>query len=341
MNRQQKLWLSVAVILLTLVGCDQRFPPPIKTLTVSSAGVIDADIGQQGRFATVIGYDEPTGFWDLVQSARLYNWHHEGETPLIVRISPDGSVVALVGASRTSVWRTKDGQNIGFYTIPQNSADPSRLAKVRDIAVSNHGRHLAFALDDGRVLFINTRSGRRLEFFGHLIEARKQAIPDGWAGVNSVDISGNGRYVLSGGDDHQAIFWDTKTGQIIQKHQHTNRVHFVRLDARHKRAFSASIKADAAIWRLTDGKLVSRLKLKPREYVISAAAFDTSGEFIATGAPGRELRLWHLPSGALVQEWRVKTRGRGGAVVLSVSFADNHTLWSIASSGYAQLWKTK
>ncbi len=337
--RSAQLSLILGLLMLMLFGCQQRFPPATQSIQMSSAGIVSADIFDRARLAVAIGYDEPTGFWDLAQGGRRYHWRHIGDTPLFARASSDASVVVLAGASRISLWQSNNGKNIGFYSVPRRTGDSTELAKVRDIAISNQGRHLAIALDDGRVVFVDTKSGRRLEFFGHLLNARKQGIPDGWAGVNSVDISGNGHYVLSGGDDNQALFWDTKTGQILQRYQHKNRVHLVRLDELHKRAFSASIRAESVVWDLASGQPVSRLKLKPREYVVSAVAFDASGQYIATGAPGRELKLWHIPEGKLVQQWRVQTRGRGGAVVLAVGFSDHGTLWSIASSGYAQQWK--
>lgn len=185
------------------------------------------------------------------------------------------------------------------------------------------------ALGDGRVIHLSLLTGRRLEFEMHT-EA-----------VNSIDISPNGRYVLSGANDFQAIFWDAQTGQPIDQWAHDSRVVLVAFSADGGYAFTAGNKADANIWSLADGNQVSTLKLKERQYVLSSARFSNDNSTLLTGAPSRELVLWDVQSGQSLQTIRVSSRTRNkptGAIVYAVGFTDDGKLLSESSAGWGEVW---
>ncbi|MCV6038950.1 hypothetical protein OFP00_38300, partial [Escherichia coli] len=42
--------------------------------------------------------------------------------------------------------------------------------------------------------------------------------------VNSVAISPNGRFALTGGNDYKAYLWDTESGQVLRTFEHEQRV---------------------------------------------------------------------------------------------------------------------
>ena len=310
----------------------------------ASSGSIAAAISDNGNFSIVSAYNQPTGWWDLDKNARLYSWNQAVDTDisadndpaLLVAISKNGSHALTASVTNFVIWNTATGQATGYYQAP---------AKIRSVALSNSARHVLLGLNDGRSVFISLNTGRRLEFFGHQLHALQQQPPVAgeWIVINSVALSPNGRYALTGGDDHYAILWDTNSGQVIYQWRHNSRVHFVRLTNNGQLAFTASSKAQANIWDLTSGKLLSSLKLGSREWIISAARFSADLKRIATGSPGRDLKLWKVADGSLIKAWKVKRRFNkkaSGAVVLDIAFSkDEQFLLTEASSGYAQKWR--
>ncbi|MCV5664739.1 hypothetical protein OFN50_37515, partial [Escherichia coli] len=65
---------------------------------------------------------------------------------------------------------------------------------------------------NGKAIYVNLVTGRRMEFLAH----REK--------VNSVAISPNGRFALTGGNDYKAYLWDTETGQVLRTFEHEQRI---------------------------------------------------------------------------------------------------------------------
>jgi WD40 repeat protein len=323
---------------LVLLGCKEQQRSPLDTWQRSAQGTVAAAVRDGGGFSLVAGFDEPAGWWDNSKGGRLFNWRLPKEPVLLVAISPDGSVAATASSHSFATWDTTTGKNLGYFTTPKSQLEPSGTATLRSLALSDRGRHVALALADGRAVVIDLKTGRRLEFLGHQLAARKEGIPDGWAGVNAIDISPNGRYVLSGGDDHQALFWDAKTGQLLHAMPMGARVNLVRMDTAHKRLFSASVKAEAFLWDAVSGKELARLALKPRDYVLSSVAFSADGKRLATGAPGRDVWVWSAADGRQLDHWKISAARKRGAVVLALAFSGSDRLITESSTGLAERW---
>ncbi len=115
------------------------------------------------------------------------------------------------------------------------------------------------------------------------------------------------------------------------------------LDPQGRFAFTADSR-QASIWDLTTGKELSRLQFDHRFEVYTAARFANDGKWLITGAPSRQLSLWQVSDGSLLQSWRVSPHPRvkpPSAVVYGVALRDNSHLVSASSSGLAEIWTIK
>lgn len=329
---------------LLLVACDIN-EKPLSIWQHSANGSSAAAISYDGNFALVSGYNEPTAWWDLNKNARLFNWRmsskekNDTDTVQVVSIGYDAKRAVTASLTNFAIWDTKSGQNLGFYKAPST---------IRSIAISRKARFVLLGVAEGKAIFMSLKTGRRLEFLGHILHARKTiqdpTLSPSWVGINSVDLSANGKYAISGGDDHAAILWDTQSGQQIYLWPHNNRVHYVKFSHDGKLAFTASRQAEAYIWDLSTGKMVSKLKLKSREWIISSARFSPNNKQLLTGSPGRDLKLWQTATGSLIKSFKVKKRfstKASGAVVLDVAFTKDGNALSEASSGYGEKWSLK
>ncbi len=315
--------LTAAAGLLILSGCEKS-DPAVATFPHAPDGLYTAALSDDARYAFVSSVNHGATLWDLEKNAQIYNWSHDAEGGILTAdFAPDNSHVITADKDTFVVWKVSDGQALGYWKAPES---------IRAVSVSKQGRYVLLGLENGLLLHINLQTGRRLEFPAH-----------GENPILAVDMSANGRYVLSGGVDYRAILWDSQTAQIMRVWEHTSRVNTVALSQDGKYAFTAGSRSNAFVWDVTTGAQVSKLALKEREYVISAAKIAPDNTTLLTGAPGRKLVLWSLEDGRKLKQWLVKRRFQfrpSGAIVYSVAYdEDGKHLWSESSAGFGEQWR--
>ncbi|NVJ59114.1 MAG: hypothetical protein HWE27_01925 [Gammaproteobacteria bacterium] len=312
------------VALLLLTACENG-PEPVETWQHATTGSYEASLSEDGNFAIVSTVNHQAGYWDLSSNKLLFQWRHSDnpDSGIIASdISPDGSRAITADKQTFVIWNTTSGKPYGFWQTPDD---------ISAVALSDKGRYVLLGLRSGKAIHIDMETGRRLEFTGHRIEP-----------IASVDMSANGEWAFTGASDGRAILWNTQTGQPRFIFEHESRVTLVKLEADGRLAFSSGTRGNAFIWNLESGTERVRLALKPREYVISAAAFSKDGTQIATGAPGRDIVLWSTQSGGKLNQWKAATRDQwkpSGAIVWAIAFhEDGRHLITEASSGFGQKW---
>ncbi|MBL4910831.1 MAG: hypothetical protein JKX78_12565 [Alteromonadaceae bacterium] len=293
-------------------------------------GAYAGDISADAHYSVYSSLHHGVSFWDIKNNALKFTWSQQQNNSdnlvLLTKIANDNSMVLTANRTDFSLWNTTTGKSMGFWRVSGSN--------IRDIAVSNKGRHILIGKANGKVKHITLATGRRLEFLGHKEK------------VNSVDMLPNGRVAISGGNDFIAYVWDTKTGQIIYRFNHPNRVIKVVLDPQGRFAFTADSHKKAKIWDLKTGKLISTLQFTQRQQIFSSARFSNDGKFLATGSPSRFINIWQVSTGKRLTKWQVTRKEANyptGAVVYSVVFGDNsqgkHTVYTVSSSGYTELWQ--
>lgn len=318
------LFFRLWVLSLILTGCSFAIDEPLKSSTHSKGGALAAVIANDASLSVVSGISQNVTVWDLTQNTAKYHWSHQGEGNNLVvslAIAYDNSYVVTSDREAFGLWNLTTGDPDGFWRIDESN--------IRDIAVSNQGRGILVGRSNGKVMFFEPKTGRRLEFLGHQEK------------INSVDLSPNGFYALTGGNDYVAYLWDTRSGQVIYKFTHPSRVTMVALDPEGRYAFTADSQKLARIWDIQTGKEVSRLHYFERQKIFSSARFSKDGKQLLTGSPTRRIDLWDVATGEKQQEWRVAPREGPqpqGAVVYAVGFLNEHSLISESSSGLAEVW---
>lgn len=327
MNQTVKsLALSLIILSCVLIsGCEES-PKPVATWQHAAVGMLDASLSDDGRYALVSSVNHQAGYWDLQANELLFQWRHNDNPEdgiIATDISPDGTR-AITADNRTFViWNTSNGQAYGYWEAP---------AQIAAVAISDKGRFVLLGLRNGKVIHISMETGRRLEFTAHRVEP-----------IASVDLSPNGLWAFSGASDGRAILWNTQTAQPRFIFEHDTRVTLVRLQRQGQLAFTAGTRGNAILWDLSNGTEITRLQLKPREYVTTAVAFSADGSKLVTGAPDRDIVLWSTRNGAKLAAWQAKTREVSrpvGAIVWAVAFdKDGQHIVTEASSGYGQKWR--
>ncbi|MGF1685359.1 hypothetical protein L4C36_01490 [Photobacterium japonica] len=314
------------VALLTLTGCffsgdeQQRW-------TLASEGTTSFSISRDGRFALYHSAQQGIVLWDLQQNKKLAEFGSQDpyhNTVLTSQISDNNRYAITATAKNFAVWDLAWGQSEGLWSISDG--------QILDATIGNNGQHVLLALSNGKALYVDLGSGRRLEFLAHQEK------------VNTVALSPNGRYALSGGNDHFAYLWDTRDGQILYRFAHDSRVRRVALQRDGTLAMTADGHKGAYIWDLSNGEKRSTLAIRARQQTLSSARFSDDGQHLATGTPARRVELWDTTSGDNLGRWEVAPQQDTrppAAVVYDVAITPEGLVTSGTSAGIAQQWTTE
>lgn len=314
-------------LLCGISGCTIPETTPTAQWRHAEEGAYAADISVDGKLVVTSGVSDGINVWRLGQDARLYTWSQQGEANnmvLAVHIAADNSHVVTADRQAFAVWSMASGEPVGFWRIDESG--------IRDVAVTDGGRGVLVARSSGKIMWFEPATQRRLEFLGHTEK------------VNSIDISPNGKYALSGGNDYLAYLWSTDTGQIIHTFTHSSRVTKVALDDKGRYAFTADSQDKSQIWDIQTGEPVSQLQYIARQKIFTDAVFSDDGKYLLTGSPARRVFLWEVASGEKVDAWEVAARESVSpptAVVYAVGFSGDGSVLSSSSSGLTEQWKMR
>lgn len=319
-------FLLLLISFLFISGCQPMTNKPIKRWQQAVDSAYAGDISRDGQYSVISSIYHGISLWNLKTNTLIYQWSQKqndvNNLVLLTKINDDNSYVVTANRTDFALWNIKTGKSEGFWRV--------RNSNIRDIAIADKGKYILIGKANGTVVHVTLATGRRLEFLGHHEK------------VNSVDMLPNGRVAISGGNDFVAYVWDTKSGQVIYRFNHPTRVSKVALDSKGRFAFTADSRKSAYIWDLKTGKLISSLKYTQRQEIFSSVRFSDDGKWLLTGAPTRKVSIWDVATGKRVASWSVtpkKANHPTGAVVYSVAFKDNNSVYTLSSSGYAELWQ--
>ena len=259
--------------------------------------------------------------WDLTSNTQRYQWFHgkNNEQAIDTAISTNLKYAASLSRDSVALWSIEDGESLGWWSLPSTG---------QSISVANTGA-LLIGLTDGSVMSLAPQSNRLIKFLGHTEK------------VNSVAISDDGMLALSGANDNQVILWHAQTGQPIHRWPLPSRVIKVSISNNGQLAFGSDSTNQGIIWQTQNGQPLSQLKINRRTMNFSTARFTNDNTGLLTGTPAREVIFWQVSTGKLLANWRVSLTEHAqtkGAVVYSVSEAQNNQVMSISSNGLLETW---
>jgi WD40 repeat protein len=320
------IYFPLLIVSMMLNGCFFT-QSPVHQWKVSDGGTTAFGLSRDGLFALSYSQKNQLELWDLSTNkllAKLGPLDQKASTVTKIRISDNDRYAVTAGQTNFAVWDLAWTQSTGLWSISDGL--------IRDIDISKDGKQVLMGLSNGKAIYVNLVNGRRMEFLAHRNK------------VNSVALSPNGYFALTGGNDHIAYLWDTRSGQILLKFEHKQRVVRVTLQRDGKYAFTSDGGKQARIWNLKTGQEVSYLRSFSRQLIFSCARFSDDGLRLVTGTPSGRVMVWDTQSGKKQAEFATQTskdERPPRAVVYDVSFDQHHHVISANSAGIAEVWKIK
>jgi WD40 repeat protein len=246
-----------------------------------------------------------------------------------VAFSPDGQFVAAGG----------NGPGIRVYRVSDGSLVTSiRSPETDGMAFSPYGPYFAAARRE-RLVVYNTTTWKPYNY--------RRPISHTNGGINSVDFTPDGKYVVTGAPDGLVKISQLSDGTLVRAIQAANRpgsVKSVRLSPDGTLFATANGKeAVVRVFRVADGALVATLP-QGTTYM-EAVAFSPDGRYLATaGEPStgtvslddRSFKLYRVSDFSLA--YQVVAHDVIGIEYLDFS-ADGKYLVSASEDGTAKLWK--
>lgn len=315
--------LLITIVISALNGCFFS-SQDAQRWTIEPKGTTSFALSRDARFALLYSKEHQLVLWDLTESQQLASLgpqDPQSSTVSRIRISDNGRFAVTATQINFAVWDLAWTQAQGLWSISDGL--------IRDIDIASNGDQVLLGLSNGKAIYVNLVTGRRLEFLAHNEK------------VNSVALSPNGRFALSGGNDYKAYLWDTQTGQILKTFEHEQRINRVALHRDGNYAFTSDGGNQAIVWDLTTGKALSSLSSFSRQLIFSTARFSDDGQYLVTGTPSSRVMVWSTQSGKRVDGFEaepLKDTRPPRAVVYDAAFDSQNRVISGTSAGIAQAW---
>ena len=196
-----------------------------------------------------------------------------------IKVSPDGSIIALAAKFKIRLFSVKNGEELGI----DNSS--GHHGWIRSICFSHDGTLLVSVGQDGKIVFWDIAKKKMLRI-----------INGGSVEFYSVDFSHDDKHIVTGDANGVIRQWEVSTGNPVGNPiiGHTNVVLSVHYNHDDNLILSSSGDQTASIWE-TDGKLV-------RQFVGASgymhdAVFGLSEDEIITASADRYIRIWCVSNG--------------------------------------------
>jgi WD40 repeat protein len=159
------------------------------------------------------------------------------------------------------------------------------------------------------------------------------------AHINAVAVSPDNRYIVTGGDDGIARFWDIDRGIMLRYLEHSQGIYTITIspDGRHMLCGSKKAPASDApgmVW-IWDFELGMELKaLEGHKGNVTALAMTADSRYILSGGQDGIVHLWDLETGTLLKTMT----GHKTAIVMIHVTADGQHVITGSTDGTVRAW---
>jgi WD40 repeat protein/tRNA A-37 threonylcarbamoyl transferase component Bud32 len=214
------------------------------------------------------------------------------------------------------------------------------LDKVADLNDKNEGARAALWLGHGLQLVSPEDADLARLLRTHLGDMKSQlgaltAMLPHQKTVRVAAFSGDGKRVLTGGDDGAACLWDSATGKLLTTLKHDHGVRCAAFIPKHKYLATGSHQA-VQFWD-ADGKAVGQRLDHP--HTVDKLAFSPDGKKLLSYCFDRAIRLWNIEDLNAVQLIGEMSNDTGQTAINALTFSPNSKLVAaVGAGGFVRLW---
>lgn len=317
---------------LLATGGDDRLVRLWNTATWQQVGEIKGHGGRVlslafspdgGRLATASD-DHTVKVWDVATGSDFYALRSHRAEVNTVAFSPDGKMLASAGDDFTAkLWDVATQQEL--VTLKGHTD------WIRSVTFSPDGKILATGSRDLTAKLWDTATGREIATLLGTVAEGGTSIGAGH--VLSVAFSPNGRFLVTGQEDHTIRIWDVISRKEIGRlTNHKRRITSVAFSPDGKLLASGGEDLTVRLWDFATRREINKLTGHTGE--IWSVAFSPDGETLATTGDDRNVKLWDTAT------WRERANLKAHAdSVRSLAFSpDGRRLATASKDHTVKLW---
>ncbi len=252
------------------------------------------------RIATA-SWDGTFRVWNAATGRELRRFGQAGGSA--AAFSPDGKLVASGGMDKSlHVWDFESGKEVLSAGGMENSIMSLRFSP------------------DSATLY--SLSSPILRAWDLAARAERYRIAGPKEGVYALALSGDGKFLAGGCEDHSIRLWEAATGKEVQKLLgHTDFIYGLDFSPDDKTLASTGADKDRTIrlWDLATGKEIRRIAATPGW--VRPIAFAPDGNLLACGSQDSTIFFYDPNTGREVRRCRLP--GRGDTWVMSLAFSSD------------------
>ena len=151
--------------------------------------------------------------------------------------------------------------------------------------------------------------------------------------VNSIVVSSDAQFLVSGGWDHSLKIWSVQTGQIYRTLRgHSNSITALAVTPDSQFIVSGSADSTVKIWSAQTGELLHTLQ--GHSYSVSALTISPDSQLIASGSGDNTIKIWSIESGELLHTLTDHTHS-----IQAISIQDDaQFLYSASADNTIKVW---
>ncbi|WP_026104039.1 WD40 repeat domain-containing protein [Anabaena sp. PCC 7108] len=251
----------------------------------SISGVVDEvnslDFSTDGQTLVSVGADSTIKIWhtgalDLID---ILHTHHGNVR--CVAFTPDGKMLATGGDDRKILfWSLRDRQVENTLCLDDTAAHSMVLSQDGKILVTGSYRKIkVWRLTSS----LNKKNQQEIKQI-HTLMGHSHI-------VNSLAISANAKYLVSGSQDKTIRVWNLVTGELIHTlKSHREGVFAVSLSPNEQIIASGSADKTIKLWHLETGELLGTFS--GHANTVTALVFTASGEMLVSGSLDKTIKIW-------------------------------------------------
>ncbi|TAF06015.1 MAG: WD40 repeat domain-containing protein [Nostocales cyanobacterium] len=251
----------------------------------SMSGVVDEvnslAFSTDGQTLVSVGADATIKIWhtgalDLID---ILHTHHGNVR--CVAFTPDGKMLATGGDDRKIVfWSLRDRQVENTLCLDDTAAHSMVLSQDGKILITGSYRKIkVWQLTSS----LNKKNQQEIKQI-HTLMGHSHI-------VNSLAISANAKFLVSGSQDKTIRVWNLVTGELMHVlKSHREGVYAVALSPNEQIIASGSADKTIKLWHLETGELLGTFS--GHANTVTALVFTASGEMLVSGSLDKTIKIW-------------------------------------------------